>query len=159
MGNNADPDDDNDGILDADDAFPYNSTYGSDMDGDGLPDSLDLDIDGDDYPNSEDAFPQDFTEWMDTDGDGIGNNRDNDDDGDGVIDILDSRPLDAGESSVISNEDSSSDSADSEEDGVITISIQDILILLAISSAATITFLWRAKKNRDSLYKEEEKEA
>ena len=89
-------------------------------------------------------------------GDGVGNNRDGDDDGDGVIDILDTRPLDSGVT-IIQPGDENSDSSESKESGVITISIQDIAILLAISSAVTITFLWRAKKKESE--KEVEKEA
>ena len=60
-------------------------------------------------------------------------------------------------SDLIRFDNKSSDSADSKEDGVITISIQDIFILLAISSAATITFLWRARRNQSK--NEQEKEA
>ena len=73
-----------------------------------------------------------------------------------MIDILDTRPLDSG-GTIIQPGPQNSDSAESEESGVITISIQDILILLAISSAATITFLWRARKKETK--KEVEKEA
>ena len=114
-----------------------------------------MDIDGDGYTNSEDDFPEDSSEWKDTDGDGVGNNRDGDDDGDGVIDILDTRPLDSGVT-IIQPGDQNSDSSESKESGVITISIQDIAILLVISSAVTITFLWRAKKKQAE--KEVEKE-
>lgn len=50
VGNNADPDDDNDGV---DDAF-------------------DDDIDGDGYDNAVDMFPEDARYWIDSDGDGLG---------------------------------------------------------------------------------------
>ena len=76
-------------------------------------------------------------------------------DRDGVIDILDTRPLDSG-GTIIQPGNQNSDSIQSEESGVITISIQDILILLAISSAVTITFLWRAKKKESNKAMEKE---
>ena len=91
-----------------------NSTYTSDQDNDGLPDTIDLDIDGDGYKNSEDDFPEDSSEWKDTDGDGVGNNRDGDDDGDGVIDVLDTRPLDSGVTNIQPG-DQNSESSESKE--------------------------------------------
>ena len=110
--NNADPDDDNDGVPDAEDAFPLESEEWEDKDGDLIGDNLDADIDGDGIgddtdqngtPDHEeldfdgdgvdrarsvpwDAFPLDPDEWWDTDGDGIGDNADTDDDGDGWSD-------------------------------------------------------------------------
>ena len=124
------------------------------MDSDGLPDTIDLDIDGDGFKNSEDDFPEDFTEWRDTDGDGIGNNRDGDDDGDGVIDILDTRPFDAGEIPVAEGS-QNNDATGSKDSGTITIDIQDILILLGVSSALTITIVLRARK-KGQMKKEKE---
>ena len=156
LGDNADPDDDNDGILDEDDAFPFTAIYVSDLDGDGLPDSIDPDIDGDGVANLDDAFPEDFTEWLDTDGDGIGNKLDMDDDGDGVIDKLDTKPLEYGQVPVYSEDKEISNSVSTNE-GTITIDIQDIMILLAISSMLTLGFLWRAKRVQ-SEEKFEEKE-
>ena len=109
IGNNADPDDDNDGVtdtqeaidgtdpLDADtdndgvqdgtDAFPLDPTESVDTDGDGIANGIDDDDDNDGIPDDQDSFPNDATESIDTDGDGIGNNLDTDDDGDGVEDI------------------------------------------------------------------------
>ena len=110
--NDADMDDDNDGIADTDDAFPLESEEWADKDGDLIGDNLDADIDGDgigddtnqngtpDYEELDfdgdgvdraqsvpwDAFPLDPNEWRDTDGDGIGDNADTDDDGDGWSD-------------------------------------------------------------------------
>ncbi len=110
--NHADPDDDNDGVPDAKDAWPLEREETADADGDRIGDSLDADVDadgkpddlnkngvpdteetdrdGDGVPNASavpwDAFPRDPKEWRDTDGDGIGDNADPDDDGDGWSD-------------------------------------------------------------------------
>ena len=99
-----DSDDDNDLINDMSDAFPLDPCASSDLDSDGLPDSIidscltglvpDLDMDGDGVENNLDWHPSDPTEWRDTDLDGIGDNTDFDDDGDGVPDDLDLYPLD-----------------------------------------------------------------
>jgi pullulanase len=59
--NAEDADDDNDGVDDALDAFPYDPAEWADSDGDGVGDNADV-------------FPNDPTEWADTDGDGIGDN-------------------------------------------------------------------------------------
>jgi hypothetical protein len=61
--NASDTDNDNDGVDDALDAFPYDPAESADSDGDGVGDNAD-------------AFPDDPTEWADTDGDGIGDNSD-----------------------------------------------------------------------------------
>ena len=104
-GNNADTDDDGDGLADTADAFPL-ITLGTltDTDKDGRPDACDAacqtagmtadsDDDNDGVADTEDAFPLTSTETLDTDGDGIGNNTDTDDDGDGVADANDLFPL------------------------------------------------------------------
>ena len=91
----SDTDTDGDGVSNADDAFPYDPTETTDLDGDGVGDNADMDDDGDGYNDDVDAFPRDASEWVDTDGDGIGNNSDNDDDNDGVNDGSDRFPLDA----------------------------------------------------------------
>ncbi|HRQ65140.1 MAG TPA: zinc-dependent metalloprotease family protein [Xanthomonadaceae bacterium] len=79
-----DPDVDGDGVPESLDAFPFDTRYWSDRDGDGVPDEID-------------AFPDDPTEWRDTDGDGIGDNSDPDIDGDGVLNDEDAFPFDATE--------------------------------------------------------------
>ena len=110
--NNDDPDDDNDGVTDATDAFPLDPAEWADKDGDwigdnldadddgdgvadddnnnGIPDCDELDLDGDGVDRAKsvpwDAFPLDPKEWRDTDGDGTGDNADTDDDGDGYSD-------------------------------------------------------------------------
>ncbi len=76
-----DPDDDNDGVADANDAFPLESAEWADSDDDGVGDNAD-------------AFPFDSGETVDTDGDGTGDNADPDDDNDGVPDKDDPAPLD-----------------------------------------------------------------
>jgi hypothetical protein len=110
--NDIDPDDDNDGVADTEDAFPLEPEEWADKDRDLIGDNLDADIDGDgkgddlngngipDYEELDfdgdginrantvpwDAFPLDPKEYRDTDGDGIGDNADTDDDGDGWSD-------------------------------------------------------------------------
>ena len=92
--NSLDNDIDGDGILNANDAFPLNSTETIDTDNDGIGNNADTDDDGDGVLDSNDDFPLDNTETTDTDNDGIGNNADTDDDGDGVNDNIDNFPLD-----------------------------------------------------------------
>ncbi|NDV17028.1 T9SS type B sorting domain-containing protein [Muricauda sp. TY007] len=89
-----DTDNDNDGTLDDEDAFPLDETEDTDTDGDGIGNNSDTDDDNDGTPDNEDAFPLDETEDTDTDGDGIGNNSDTDDDNDGTPDNEDAFPLD-----------------------------------------------------------------
>lgn len=83
--NELDNDDDNDGVEDILDLFPYNPYENSDSDGDGVGDNSDLfpfdasesrDSDNDGWGNNSDHFPMDETEWIDSDGDGIGDNSD-----------------------------------------------------------------------------------
>jgi len=72
---NVDNDDDNDGVLDVDDAFPTNPAESQDSDGDGVGDNADV-------------FPNDASETDDSDGDGIGDNSDVDADNDGIQDAV-----------------------------------------------------------------------
>ena len=92
-----DTDDDNDGVLDVDDAFPYDASEDTDTDGDGTGDNADTDDDNDGTLDTDDAFPLDATEDTDTDGDGTGDNADTDDDNDGYADSSDDFPLDSTE--------------------------------------------------------------
>ncbi|MCH1554514.1 MAG: hypothetical protein L7S45_07985, partial [Luminiphilus sp.] len=92
VGNNADDDDDNDGIPDVDDLFPLVKAVAFDEDYDGIADSID-------------AFPQISSRgFVDTDFDGapddcdtscqdLGMAADDDDDGDGILDVNDPEPL------------------------------------------------------------------
>ena len=112
IANHLDPDDDQDGVPDVEDAFPLDPEEWEDKDADWIGDNLDADDDGDgvgddqngngisDYEELDfdgdgvdrsksvpwDAFPLDPTEWRDNDGDSIGDNADTDDDNDGVSD-------------------------------------------------------------------------
>ena len=87
------PDTDNDGVIDDEDAFPFDPDETLDTDFDGIGNNADDDDDGDGALDDEDAFPLDPNESVDTDGDGIGNNEDTDDDNDGTPDIDDRFPL------------------------------------------------------------------
>jgi len=116
LGNNADPDDDNDGLSDADEALAGTDPLNPDTDGDGVGDNDDAfpldptesaDSDGDGVGDNSDAFPNDPTESVDSDGDGVGDNSDAfpndptesvDSDGDGVGDNSDVFPVDPNES-------------------------------------------------------------
>ncbi|HIF49908.1 MAG TPA: VCBS repeat-containing protein, partial [Cytophagales bacterium] len=75
IGDNRDPDRDNDGFSNdveqtagSDDLDPESKPR--DLDKDGIVDVLDDDMDGDSYLNEDDAFPEDASEWADFDGDG-----------------------------------------------------------------------------------------
>lgn len=85
--NDKDSDDDGDGVLDTEDAFPLNPNEQYDTDGDGIGNNADPDDDNDGVPDKFDDMPLDPNETLDTDKDGIGNNADTDDDGDGLSDI------------------------------------------------------------------------
>ena len=76
LGDACDPDDDNDNVLDDDDAFPLDATETLDTDLDGTGNNADIDDDNDTVLDSDDAFPLDAAESVDTDSDGIGNNAD-----------------------------------------------------------------------------------
>ncbi|MFT5134779.1 MAG: polyhydroxybutyrate depolymerase [Gammaproteobacteria bacterium] len=91
---NIDADDDNDGVLDIDDAFPLDAAESRDTDSDGIGNNADSDDDNDGVTDSADIFPLDSSESLDTDDDAIGNNADTDDDNDGIADVNDAFPLD-----------------------------------------------------------------
>jgi hypothetical protein len=88
VGDNADPDDDNDGWIDTDEHACGTDSLSSasvplDSDGDGDCDIVDTDDDGDGIADLDDAFPLNIAETVDTDGDGTGDLADADDDNDG----------------------------------------------------------------------------
>ncbi|MEL4271160.1 choice-of-anchor U domain-containing protein [Shewanella xiamenensis] len=97
IGNNVDPDDDGDGVNDAQDVFPLDPSEWVDTDNDGIGNNADTDDDNDGVIDAQDAFPLDPNESVDTDKDGIGNNADPDDDNDGVNDAQDIFPIDSTE--------------------------------------------------------------
>ncbi len=95
IGDNTDPDDDNDGLTDDREKELGTDPKKADTDGDGIPDNTELDnktnpmatdTDGDGVNDKDDLFPIDPKEQKDIDGDKIGDNTDPDDDNDGVTD-------------------------------------------------------------------------
>ncbi|WP_430460638.1 hypothetical protein ACQUQU_15660 [Thalassolituus sp. LLYu03] len=54
-----DPDDDNDGVPDEDDALPFDATESVDTDGDGIGNNADTDDDNDGVPDTSDRYPLD----------------------------------------------------------------------------------------------------
>ena len=119
LGDACDADDDNDGVPDVDDLYPFDPSESADTDLDGIPNNQDpdddndgvsdeidacpldpsgvADSDSDGVCDSSDDLPEDPTESIDSDQDGIGNNADPDDDNDGLTDddelILGTDPL------------------------------------------------------------------
>ena len=115
LGDACDPDDDNDGVNDEDDAFPFDASESADNDGDGTGDNADPDDDNDGVNDDEDAFPFDASESSDFDGDGTGDNADLDDDNDGVNDEDDAFPFDPDEWADF-DKDGTGDNADPDDD-------------------------------------------
>ena len=100
IGDVVDPDDDNDGVLDSEDAFPLDPNETVDTDGDGIGNNTDTDDDNDGVLDILDNCPlTSNTDQLDTDTDGIGNACDSDNDNDGFSDTDEtacgSDPLDA----------------------------------------------------------------
>lgn len=93
-GDVCDDDDDNDGVLDLNDAFPFDASESRDTDGDGIGNNADADDDGDGVPDEEDFDSSDSALGLDTDGDGIPNELDINDDNDPRADEIDAFPLD-----------------------------------------------------------------
>ncbi len=119
-----DADDDNDGTLDVDDAFPLDPSEDTDTDGDGTGNNADTDDDNDGTLDTEDAFPLDPSEDTDTDGDGTGNNADTDDDNDGTTDVDDAFPLDPSEDTDTDG-DGTGNNADTDDDNDGTLDTED----------------------------------
>ncbi|MDB2400943.1 thrombospondin type 3 repeat-containing protein [Porticoccaceae bacterium] len=136
LGNACDRDDDNDTVLDGDDAFPLDATESMDTDSDGIGNNTDTDDDGDGVNDNLDTFPLDQTETTDTDSDGIGNNADTDDDNDTVLDANDAFPLDATES-VDTDSDGTGNNADTDDDGDSVLDGDDAFPLDATESVDT----------------------
>ena len=72
---------DDDGVLNADDAFPYDPDESRDLDRDGIGDRSDSDVDGDGVPNELDLFPDDPNRSDRLDASLSGAESDEDDDG------------------------------------------------------------------------------
>ena len=134
--NSADSDDDDDGVLDTEDAFSLDPNETTDNDSDGIGDNADDDDDNDGCPDTDDAFPKDTNEWLDTDSDGIGNNADEDDDGDGYSDFQDAFPLDTSEN-LDTDSDGVGNNADSDDDGDGYLDTQDAFPLNALENTDT----------------------
>ena len=131
LGDACDPDDDNDGVEDADDRFPVNPKESSDFDSDGIGDKADSDDDNDGVADEADTFPLDASESLDTDLDGIGNNADPDDDNDGVIDSEDILPLDGAEG-LDTDGDGLGNNTDTDDDGDGVLDAEDAFPLISL---------------------------
>ena len=114
-----DPDNDGDGVPDAEDSCPLKPNPGqADTDGDGLGDICDDDLDGDGVKNAPDTCPAlPNPEQLDTDGDGFGNACDPDDDGDTVPDAADHCPLAFDPAQLDTDLDGQGDVCDVDDDG------------------------------------------
>ena len=120
ISNENDPDDDNDGWDDTDEAScntnPLNGdSTPTDTDGDGICDYLDSDDDGDGVEDGNDCDPLDPNETTDNDLDGICDGADEDDDNDGVLDGDDAFPNDPSEWSDADG-DGKGDNVDDDDD-------------------------------------------
>lgn len=109
-------DQDGDGVVDSQDAFPDNPAEAIDTNGDGVGNNSDPDDDSDGVVDEEDAFPIDPAESTDTNGDGVGDNEDPDRDGDNVVNESDAFPDDAAEA-MDTDDDGVGNNADSDDDG------------------------------------------
>ena len=132
IGNNADTDDDADGLSDA-----STDPYPNDTDNDGLANNMDSDDDNDGIMDTEDTMP------LDSDNDSQNNDIDSDDDGDSVADAVDDFPLDPAASvdtdgdgmpdtwnTGYTADDSSTgleEDADDDDDGVLDVDDEDPL--------------------------------
>ena len=129
VGNNMDGDDDNDGVIDADDAAPLDQPMTL------MPMALQIMLM---------HFLSIILRTTDTDGDGVGNNTDVDDDGDGVIDIDDPYPLDSTRQSQKLLDIDGNDKVDALTDGLVILRYVfglrgDVLIGGVVADDATRT--------------------
>ena len=121
QGDACDPDDDNDGVADGDDAFPLDPTEQSDNDGDGTGDNADPDDDNDGYTdtdendNGTDALSATSTP-PDNDGDHVSDLNDGDDDNDAVLDGADNCSLTANADQADHDGDGQGDACDPDDD-------------------------------------------
>jgi len=116
IGDLCDEDNDNDGVNNNDDAFPFDEEEQFDTDLDGIGNSADLDDDNDGLEDDVDNC--DLIANVDQenfDNDALGDLCDEDDDNDSVLDVLDDFPLDATES-IDSDKDGIGNNADLDDD-------------------------------------------
>ena len=113
-----DLDDDNDGVMDTADAFPFNGTEYEDTDADGIGNKADHDDDDDGVLDENDAFPTDPSETRDSDLDGIGDNQDSDADGNGIQDDQEDSDNDGVPDPIDLFPHDYSESADADGDGI-----------------------------------------
>ena len=134
-----DPDDDNDGVEDNSDAFPYDPTESIDTDSDGIGNNADNDDDNDGVLDIYDQFPEDNAEQYDSDGDGLGDNADPDADNDTILDVADNCPIHFGLDQTDSDGDSHGDicDVDNDADGLIDISTPEELNNVRYNLAGT----------------------
>jgi gliding motility-associated-like protein len=121
VGDVSDTDDDGDGIIDTEDAFPLDATESGDADGDGIGDNAETDDDNDGILDALDNCPLTANpNQLDTDGDGLGDVCDFDDDGDGQLDADEiacgSDPLLASSMSLDSDGDTIPNCVDTDDD-------------------------------------------
>ena len=121
VGDVLDTDDDGDGVLDTQDAFPLDASENADTDGDGFGDSTDPDFDNDGVLDTIDnCLYTPNADQLDTDSDGIGNVCDLDDDSDGFSDedeiACGSDPLDATSTPLDTDNDGIANCIDTDKD-------------------------------------------
>ncbi|MDB4767639.1 gliding motility-associated C-terminal domain-containing protein, partial [Flavobacteriaceae bacterium] len=121
-GDVCDVDDDNDGCLDEEDAFPLDPSECLDIDGDGIGDNVDTDNDNDGVLDTTDnCIYTSNTDQLDTDSDGIGDVCDEDDDGDGYSDedeiTCGTDPLLASSKPIDTDSDETPNCMDEDDDG------------------------------------------
>ena len=118
-----DDDDDNDDVLDQNDAFPYDNSEWVDTDNDGEGDNADLDDDDDGVNDNDDDFPKDANEQqaatitsLNQQCEGMGINECDDDDGDGWSDDKETEcktnPRDASDVPIDTDDDTECDLLD-----------------------------------------------
>jgi hypothetical protein len=129
-----DPDEDNDGVIDEEDAFPYDPYESVDTDGDGIGNNADDDDDNDNVSDFEELIQGTDPLLADTDEDGVSDDLDNcpvdfndtqdpsvceggsDSDGDGIEDDIDHCPTVYDPTNVCGGSDSDGDGIDDGDD-------------------------------------------
>ena len=122
-----DPDSDDDGLFDADEAGDdLVDTEPIDTDDDGTPNFRDSDSDDDDVDDVDDNCPLVAnTDQIDTDGDGDGDDCDGDSDGDGLSDEEDNCLWVANPDQNDQDEDGEGDDCDDDQDGDGVVNVDD----------------------------------